>query len=45
MSVVADRRRHRGLQAELLVEANSDESTRLRDAFAQAARVSAALGG
>ena len=32
-------------EAELLAEANSDENTRLRDAFAQAARVSAALGG
>jgi len=32
-------------QAEILAEANSDENTRLRDAFAQAARVSAALGG
>jgi hypothetical protein len=32
-------------QAEPLAEANSDENTRLRDAFAQAARVSAALGG
>lgn len=32
-------------QTELLAEANSDENTRLRDAFAQAARVSSALGG
>lgn len=32
-------------EAEIIAEANSDESTRLRDAFAQAARVSAALGG
>jgi len=32
-------------QAELLAEANSDESTRLRDALSQAARVSAAFGG
>jgi hypothetical protein len=32
-------------EAELLAEANSDENTRLRDAFAQAARVSSALGG
>ena len=32
-------------QAELLAEANSDESTRLRDALGQAARVSAAFGG
>lgn len=31
--------------AELLAEANSNETTRLRKAFAQAARVSAALGG
>jgi hypothetical protein len=32
-------------EAELLAEAGSDENTRLRNAFAQAARVSAALGG
>jgi hypothetical protein len=32
-------------EAGLLAEANSDENTRLRDAFAQAARVSSALGG
>jgi hypothetical protein len=32
-------------EAEILAEANSDESTRLRDAFAQTACGSAALGG
>jgi hypothetical protein len=32
-------------EAELLAEANSDENTRLRDAFVQSAPVSAALGG
>jgi hypothetical protein len=31
-------------EAELLAEANSGESTRPRDAFAQSASVSAALG-
>jgi hypothetical protein len=32
-------------RAELLAEANGDENTRLRDAFAQAARVSARSDG
>jgi hypothetical protein len=32
-------------RAEPLAEASSDENTRLRDLLAQAARVSAALGG
>ena len=45
-SLAFDRAAFEGFTAvEILAEANSHENTQLRDAFAQAARVSAALGG